>query len=139
MKTANLRAPHISREQEAQLIVGGWVRAGFESHTLHLFLLLFPFLSLLAQIQGSQQVPEAWVLARGDRTCCRLSWHLRKPESTPPYLLPPFHLLYPTEPSLALGWRASEYLSQDQGWDRPIGPHLPAETNSTVPFTNLVT
>jgi len=35
-----------------------------------------------------QQVPEAWVLARR-QSLLRLSWHLWRPQSTPPYLLPP--------------------------------------------------
>ena len=71
----------------------------------------------------------------GDRACCRFSWHLWRPQSTPPYLLPP------TPPaashraeSLHLDGGFRESLSRTKAGTGPVGPHLPVETNSTVPL-----
>ena len=83
----------------------------------------FPVPLLLAQIQGSQQVPEAWVLARRQSL---LQTFLASLETrVDPTLLASTHSTCSIPQSRApvlldRGFQESPPL-QDQGWDRPSG------------------
>ena len=93
----------------------------------------FPFPLLLAQVRGSQQVPEAWVLARRQSL---LQIFLASLETTVnSTLLASTHSTCSIPQSwvpalLDGGFRES--LSRTKAGTGPVVPHLPAETNSTI-------